>query len=209
MTGSDHNKTGNIFLELLFSYTEDRSFAEKCRNEIIEAYSDENRFYHNLNHLKSMLEDLEEFPGEIENVDALKFSVFYHDIVYNIRRSDNEIQSSLILEEHLKKTRFTDIQICKDQIVASKKHAPSRDPDTKIFLDLDLAILGKSAEVYENYTKAIRKEFHIYPDVVFYPARKKVLQDFLERPRIYQTEYFFGKHENQARINLQNELGSL
>lgn len=37
-------------------------------------------------------------------------------------------------------------------------------------------------------------------------GRKKALKHFLEMDRIFKTDYFFQKYENQARINLQKEL---
>jgi predicted metal-dependent HD superfamily phosphohydrolase len=52
----------------------------------------------------------------------------------------------------------------------------------------------------------VRKEYAIYPDLLYRPGRIKVLKYFLEKPRIYHTPYFWEKYEEQARANMEAEL---
>ncbi len=52
-------------------------------------------------------------------------------------------------------------------------------------------------------------EFLFFPSVVYNEGRKKILNHFLKMDRIFKTEYFYAKLENQARVNIRNELESL
>ena len=59
------------------------------------------------------------------------------------------------------------------------------------------------------YLKNVRKEYSLYPNLVYNPGRKKVLQHFVEMEKIFKTEYFFEKFEAQAKENLKQELEQL
>lgn len=83
------------------------------------------------------------------------------------------------------------------------------DPDAALFIDADLSILGKSPPVYNSYSKQIRQEYAVYPDTLYLPGRKKVILHFLEMPRIYKTDFFYEKYEEQARKNLRREWKDL
>ena len=56
--------------------------------------------------------------------------------------------------------------------------------------DIDLMILGQNPYKYNNYSKLIRLQYSNYPDSVYNPARKQILQSFLERENIYNTDYY-------------------
>ena len=101
------------------------------------------------------------------------------------------------------------IDLCVQHILATKSHAVSENNDTNLFTDADLSVLGADREVYEQYYKQIRKEYSIYPDLMYNPGRKKVLQNFLGMKRIFKTDYFYGKFEEKARRNITAELNEL
>jgi predicted metal-dependent HD superfamily phosphohydrolase len=79
----------------------------------------------------------------------------------------------------------------------------------KAFLDLDTSILGAPEEIYREYSRAIRKEYSWVPDALYREGRMKVLNDFLGRELIYQTEEISAKYEAQARHNIAEEIRSL
>ena len=92
---------------------------------------------------------------------------------------------------------------------ATKLHDHSSDPDTDLFTDADLGVLGSDPERYSAYADAIRKEYRRYPDLLYRPGRRKVLQHFLDMPRIFKTNVFHERYEEQARRNLEMELAAL
>ncbi len=199
------------FSEIVHQYTSDNSLAEKLWLEIEKAYSNKNRHYHTLNHLENLLNQLTECKGGIEDWDTVIFAICYHDIVYDVLRHDNEEKSALLAAQRLSSigVQADKIEKCKAQILATKTHEDSTDTDVNFFTDADLSILGQDRDVYEEYCRQVRREYSIYPDLIYKPGRKKVLQHFLKMERIFKTEHFFNKFEEQARRNLTHELDEL
>lgn len=200
-----------IFTELVKKYTANDSICKHLWNEIVINYCDAGRYYHNLNHLEAIITELSEVKDSIPHWDTAIFSVFYHDIVYNALRSDNEAQSADKAQLRLQEIGFPTDQTtqCMLQILATKGHEPGNDLTTKLFIDADLSILGKDPKEYTEYLENIRKEFFVYTDTEYKVRRKKILKHFLAMDRIFKTEYFYNKYERQARKNTEDELNLL
>ena len=98
------------------------------------------------------------------------------------------------------------IEQCKKIILATKSHTENNDSDTNNFTDADLSVLGQNWESYSCYYKNVRKEYSVYPDLLYNPGCKKVLLHFLSMNRIFKTEYFYNKFEIAAKENLQKEM---
>ena len=196
------------FHNLLARYNIDTATQQALWNEIDKAYSHKKRHYHSLQHLANLLQQLEEVKEKIQQWDAVLFALYYHDMVYNTLRSDNEEKSALLAEERMRITGIpADITAaCTTMIRATAAHAQSTDADTNYFTDADLAVLGQDWNTYTAYYQAIRKEYSIYPNLVYNPGRKKVLTHFLQMERIYKTAEFFTKFEQQAKANMQQDL---
>ncbi|GIW26587.1 hypothetical protein [Meiothermus sp.] len=171
-------------------------------DDLLTRYAEPQRFYHNLAHLEALLQLLPAKPH-------LEFAVWFHDAVYDPTRSDNETQSALLAEQNLKHLGVAPllIQAVVHIILATQNHQ-TEDPETALFLDADLAILGADAKIYRAYAQAIRQEYAWVPEALFRERRALVLQKFLSRKRIYQTEAF-AHLEAPARQNLRHELEAL
>ena len=196
------------FKNLLINYTNNETFIEELWLEIEENHSSNKRHYHTLTHLENLLNQLVEIKSEIENWEAMLFTLFYHDIVYRAEKSNNEEKSSELAE---KRMRQLDIPLelierCKQQILATKSHVLSLENDENYFNDADLSILGQDWESYSMYYQNVRKEYAIYPDFLYNPGRIKVLKHFLEMNRIFKTDHFFTQFEAQAKQNLLQEI---
>ena len=201
----------DYWVQLITQYTSDTVLIEKLFDEVKSSYSESSRHYHTLSHLEALLKFSEEYQSQLQYKRIVDFAIFYHDVVYKSTRSDNEEKSAQIANERLLQINFPDAErkVVVDFILATKSHAiqPSLyENDLKWFLDFDLSVLGATEEVYLEYVSNIRKEFKIYPDLLYKPGRRKVLQHFLEMDFIFKTEEFRGRFEKQARINLQKEL---
>ena len=196
------------FTELCLHYSKDRDLIEGLWLEIEKKYSEKGRHYHNLLHLESMFMELESVKSSVEDYHTVSFSVFYHDVIYDASSKSNEEKSAVFAMERLQKIELNPDMISKieAQILATKSHHKSDDTDTNYLLDADLSILGKDSAIYSDYTRKIRKEYSLYPDILYRPGRKKVLKHFLELESIFKTEHFRDKYEQQARENLAAEL---
>lgn len=198
----------NTFIKLLKNYTDDSNLTNELWAEIEENYSSKKRHYHTLQHLDYLLAQLTEIKGEIHNWEAVLFTLYYHDIIYKAQKSNNEEKSADLAVKRMKQISVPNevIESCKKQILATKSHTKSTDSDTNYFTDADLSILGSDWDTYSLYYKNVRKEYSMYPDLLYNPGRKKVLNHFLSMDRIFKTDYFFNKLENRAKENLQKEI---
>jgi len=196
------------FTELLSIYNATPETIGKLWAEIEEQYSGKKKHYHTLQHLRHLLLELQAVKGEIKSWETVCFSLYYHDIIYNAVKSDNEEQSAELAGKRMQQLDLPDaiIRNCKSQILATKKHLESGDSDTDYFTDADLAILGQDWETYSHYCSNVRKEYAFYPDMVYNAGRRKVLKHFLEMDKIFKTKHFQEKYETQAKLNIFKEL---
>ncbi|MFT5149999.1 MAG: putative metal-dependent HD superfamily phosphohydrolase [Flavobacteriales bacterium] len=196
------------FVNLIEKYISNQDLLDELWNELESNYSHKKRFYHSLDHLENILKSLLDIKTEIKNWDCILFTLFYHDIIYKAHKSNNEEKSAELAEKRMRQISVSIdmIKLCTEQILATKSHDSSNNIDTNYFTDADLSILGKGWESYETYYKNVRKEYSIYPDLVYNPGRRKVLNHFLSMDRIFKTEHFYAKYESNAKENLEKEL---
>lgn len=192
--------------------------------DILENYGETHRAYHNLEHIVSMLDDFETFvkdtpvPLTLYEYIELAFGIWYHDYNYNPKaKLDDEKRSANIAK------MVTDVIGLKDlgetipsrthDLVMATKHGPTKPSGflEQIITDLDLAILGKPESVYDKYEAGIRVEYgpDWVPEADFRKGRAKILQMFLDRKRIYSTNYFQKKYGRMAKANLKRALAKL
>jgi predicted metal-dependent HD superfamily phosphohydrolase len=163
------------FITLLKNYSSDGVLRNELWNEIEKNYSGKNRHYHTLAHLENLLAQLSEIRNEIRHWNCILFTLYYHDIVYNSLKSDNEEKSAEFAGKRMKQLGIEEstIERCKKQIIATKSHVKSADSDTNYFTDADLSVLGQSWEMYSAYYKNVRKEYSIYPTSCIIPGVRK------------------------------------
>ncbi len=200
-----------IFIQLASKFCDDAQVIKECWIEIETNYCNKKRYYHTLAHLENLWNQLENIKENIKDWDTILFTLFYHDIIYSALKNDNEERSALLSEKRMIQLGVnTDkIETCKKQIIATKQHLLSKDNDTNYFTDADLSILGENWESYFKYLNAVRKEYSIFPNLIYNPGRKKVLNHFLGMDKIYKTNYFYEKFEMQAKLNMQKEISLL
>ncbi len=86
---------------------------------------------------------------------------------------------------------------------------PPQTGDEALLLDVDLAILGAPPVVFDVYEAQIGAEYSSVPEPVRRSRRQRILQGFLDRERIFHSEYFGNRLEAQARINLVRSITAL
>ncbi|QJX00958.1 HD domain-containing protein [Frigoriglobus tundricola] len=179
---------------------------------LVAAYTARERHYHNLEHLGEMFKVVERLAGIVEDPNALRLAIWFHDAVYDARAKDNERRSGELAVDLLGPIGVPASTI--DRIVgmiwatAHTADAPA-GRDTQVLLDADLAILGAAEERYARYAADIRKEYDWVPDADYRAGRAAVLNRFLAAPRIYNTGIMFEEGEQRARANLRGELAQL
>lgn len=187
--------------------------ADAARAELIAAYGAAGRHYHDAAHVTALLALSAEYAASLADRDAVDLAIFYHDAIYDPQRGDNEARSADMVRSRLAAQGLATDYVAKiARWIEATKHAgggPSGDSDLDHLLDFDLSILAAEPAVYAAYAAAIRREYSVYPDVLYRPGRAKVLRAFLAMPRIYRVPALAASWEQPARINLATELAGL
>lgn len=93
--------------------------------------------------------------------------------------------------------------------MATRHTAVPHDVDAKVLVDVDLSILGASAERFDEYEQQVRDEYSWVPEFIFRRERKRILQEFLSRPTVFNTQVFLERYEQQARKNIERSIARL
>jgi len=188
---------------------------------IINHYSEPHRKYHTLDHVFNCLDEYEGLKrniihekGYFIESPALKYALWFHDVIYISEFSGNEEESADLAREILSQAGLppTLVHQTEKLIMVTKGHKPTEDLEEQIMVDIDLSILGADQDTYENYKKAIRQEYKHIPTYLFRKGRARVLESFqqrVERNQLFSTPFFKSKYNEQAGINLRQEQGQL
>jgi predicted metal-dependent HD superfamily phosphohydrolase len=199
------------WLELCRKLGIDRLAAEEAFADLAQRYGEPHRAYHQLRHLRQVLETIQDLSASQSGV-AVQLAAWFHDVIYDPRATDNEERSAEHAERVLRRFNIDDelIRRVRELILLTRTHVPSpNDSDALLLLDADLAILGARPEEYDAYAASIRQEYAHVSHEDFRRGRAAVLERFLHRPRIYQTEALAREREERARANLRRELERL
>ncbi len=200
--------------KLLKNYHIEQQIGAPFFQEILSAYSEPHRHYHNLNHLNHMFQELESYETDSSEVvtNEMLWAVWYHDIIYKPGAITNEKKSAIKAKESMRSFNIQQSSIDKviELIMATEHHqTDSDDINTQIFLDADMAILGSDETSYSKYCKVVRKEHSGIPDFLFNRGRKKFLSSTLKQESIFLSSFFYRKYELTARRNIELELSDL
>lgn len=174
---------------------------------IRSSYTEADRAYHSLDHIEDCLGEFDENAHLASDAIAVEFAIWFHDLVYDTKASDNEDRSADTAAEFLEDTSVAE---CVPDLIKATKHDSIRvSSDAALICDIDLSILGRDVVHYQEYSEAIRKEYQWVPEADYASGRAKVLESFLARDHIYFLPSFQHQYERQARSNLQAEIDRL
>jgi predicted metal-dependent HD superfamily phosphohydrolase len=167
-------------------------------------YSEPSRQYHSVQHLLECIAHFEEVAALAMHPAEVEMALWFHDAIYELGRHDNEAASAIWAETELRSAGVDPgaIERIRALIMATLHSASPSGTDECLLVDIDLSILGANEERFQEYERQIREEYAFVPEPLFSQKRKEILRGFLDRPRIYTTEYFFKRLEPVARSNL-------
>jgi len=182
-------------------------------DRLVAAYTEPWRHYHTLEHIAEVLKVAGRLAKHHAEPVIANLAIWFHDAVYDPKRSDNEAKSAEFADGELASLGVPiDIRNRVAELILYTDHRAEPPPDdatAAVLLDADLAILGAGESRYRRYAEAIRREYDWVPADVYAVERTKVLQGFLQRPAIYRTESMRAEGEAAARANLTGEIGRL
>ena len=178
---------------------------------LVARYSEPHRKYHTLQHLDACLRHFSTLRADANHPDEIELALWFHDAVYEIRAPDNELKSadwagSAVLAAGGSEAAAQRVHAL---VLVTRHDSPPQTPDQEILLDVDLAILGAPPAVFGAYEAQVRAEYSMVPAPDFRSNRRRILQGFLARPRIFHTPGFNTRLEAQARANLQRSVAAL
>lgn len=180
----------------------------KIRTQCLQRWSESHRYYHTLEHLTEGLELLEFYASYAQNLQSVELAWWYHDLVYDPTRTDNETRSAAQACLDLGGAGAPPDLIHKVErlILCTRDHNTSGDIDANLLSDVDLAILGAPTARFQAYQEQIRREYSWVPEPMYTIRRREILASFLARDPLYQIPAFESRFGTQARINLAAAL---
>ena len=186
--------------------------AAALRDDLVAAYADPTRGYHDTRHLAEVLDRLEELAAHGTTFDRtpVLLAAWFHDAVYDGER-DAEERSSVWAEQAL--TGLVDETVVAETVRLvrlTETHRPDdADANGCALSDADLGILAAAPDRYADYVGSVRREYAHLDDDVFTLGRADVLRDLLAKPRLFHTAYAATRWEDRARANMDAELARM
>ena len=176
---------------------------------IAARYSEPHRAYHNLQHVVACLQQASTIRPRLEAPAEVELALWYHDVVYDPHRGDNEERSAAFAAEQLRSLPPGVVESTGSLILSTKHPSAPATSDGRFVVDIDLSILGAPPEAFDDYDAAIRREYRWVPAPLYRRQRRAILQAFLDRDRIFATDHFAAILESQARANLTRSITRL
>src|SRR3712207_1135088 len=144
------------------------------------------RRYHDLAHLAAVLGLVGALAEAATDPDAVRLAAWYHDVVYDPRRADNEQVSAERARAGLRglvpEARVEEVVRL---VLLTAAHDPAPDDaNGAVLCDADLAVLAGPPEAYAAYASAVREEHGHLSDAEFTAGRTAVLEHLLALPEI-------------------------
>lgn len=174
------------------------------------------RGYHGWRHPRALLTLLDEVRGRLHDPLAVEAAILFHDAVYEPRAGDNEARSAVLARDRLAERLAPEtLDRAVRMIEATERHrvpdgiGAAEAADLRIFLDMDLSILGADTERFDAYEAGVRHEYREVPEALFRSGRSRILAGFLARERLFLSDWGRQRFEAAARANLGRSIAAL
>ena len=175
------------------------------------AYAQKHRAYHTSRHIDECLSLLDElkhlaaYPAEVE------CALWFHDAIYEPMSKSNEERSADWASEFGQRVGVPADSVARirSHVIMTRHVALPTDDDSRLLVDIDLAILGATPSRYNEFERDVRREYRWVPGIVYRAKRAEILQSFLDRPKIYQWESVYERFESKARTNVSRAIRTL
>lgn len=185
---------------------------DDLRDQLLAAWADPGRGYHDTLHLTEVLTRLDELAAHGTTYDerVVQLAAWFHDGVYDGLPGAEERSAQWAeraLAPLLPPAETTEVGRL---VRLTETHRPAdADRNGGALSDADLAILAASPERYASYVAAVRHEYADVPDEAFAAGRAAVLRDLVAKQRLFSTAYAREHWEAPARANVAEELAGL
>ena len=173
---------------------------------VVLRYGEEHRHYHDLGHLAHCLDQLDLARESVDHPDQVEMAIWYHDVINEPDGRENERLSAnyFASEAHDCIAAGFIGRVVELILVTTHKHAPANN-DQRFICDIDLASFGCPWECFVHDSDAVKAEF-VGSDEEYYRGKSTFLRSMLDRPRIFRTDFFYARYEQQSRQNIERLL---
>lgn len=210
-----------IAREFVKAFPEDGVNLEETWLEVLQAYTEKEREYHNLKHIYDLLTKLHDYQNDytyshtsLSTPDAnlVRLAIIFHDFVYVVGSTTNEEDSVVKCSELLKKCKISDrnLEEINKLIMSTKLFTNKKIEDLseseKLISDIDLSGFSLPWLKFLAQNKLIASEF--MPDGVTISGIEKQIK-FLEKlssQTIYKTALYIDCYEHIAQANIKKEI---
>jgi predicted metal-dependent HD superfamily phosphohydrolase len=186
--------------------------ADALGEELLARWTEPHRHYHTVSHLDRVLSIVDEYADSAADPDAVRFAAWFHDAVYDPKRTDNEDVSAALAARSLLEAKRPAEQVTNVSrlVRLTATHSPGpEDRDGMLLCDADLAVLAGDPEEYAEYAAAVRAEYAHVPDPAFRVGRMAVLRQLAALPQLYRLPELREQWEDRARANVAAEVRAL
>lgn len=201
----EHNYISREYLSLVYDeLTNKKNYGYNIIDRYLRYCS-----YHNYSHVAYCLKMLQEFvavnPDTSFDVKGVKMALFWHDVGASINDAKKRLRESIMLFDD-DQSDFNLVAIEK-MIDATDHEKPFKGAFLEALVhDIDLAILGDD-QCYGLYAWRVMDEYKDKVELKEYAKKRiEVLNGFLNRKRIFETQYFYNRFEITARANIKKEI---
>lgn len=179
--------------------------AEQVYQQLIDAYNEPQRVYHNLQHIGHCLTAFDKVRHLPESADSLELAIWFHDAVYQPGASNNELMSAKLYCARAEGMHKPDMIERVNRLIMATLHSSVDidDLDSKFMVDIDLFSFALPWDKFLSDSENLRRESGIVSDQEYYQKQFQFQQGLLQKEHFFLTDYFIEHGEENARSNLQ------
>ncbi len=184
--------------------------ADDVFSKVLAYYSESHRRYHTPQHIDHCLRQFDLALDHVEEQDTVEMTIWFHDIIYDIPPTENELKSARLFRSMTKDRIDPTLcqNVCNMILITTHKVTPTRN-DEKLLVDVDLSSFALPWEQFKKDSENVRHEFFNKSDQDFYSGHMKFMQSLLDRPSFFSSDFFREKYEANARENVQRLMEEL
>jgi predicted metal-dependent HD superfamily phosphohydrolase len=190
----------------------DAGAADVIGHDLLARWSEPHRRYHNVEHLRAVLDAIDELADHADDPAVVRMAAWFHDAVYEGRPGADERASATLADAALSRLDVPTTQIAEvvRLVYLTTTHDPADDDrNGAVLCDADLAVLGSDPRAYATYAADVRAEYAHVSDADFRVGRADVLRRLLTVDPLYRTPLAQQRWAASAQRNLTTELALL
>ena len=183
-----------------------RHWCKLYYEDLLAVYGEPVRHYHTMKHIDHGLLVMENIGYKCSSKKraAFMFAWLYHDFIHENGGLFNEVKSANYAAKFfsLYDPKSQMVNMVMDLIKSTTHNHVGCDVHTRLFQDIDLAILGENKRRFNDYWVKTAYDYE-KTHKRYYSGRYHYILKLMRRPRIYTSGYsFFDVYEERARLNL-------